>query len=101
MSVLDEIPAFEFKFDTHSLPLSRSNLSLGFAVWKPDLYRFNHVAKFMGDHSEKEHNAVLVYRSVSQTTKIYRVSVRRSIVKSRVAQRRSRLPCVRRESAIG
>jgi len=44
VTVIPEITAFVLKFDTDTLPLSRSNLSLGFAIGIAGLHSLNHIA---------------------------------------------------------
>jgi hypothetical protein len=52
VSVVAELTALKLKFDAHTLPAFRSDLSLGLAIGESGLNRFDHVAEFFRDHAE-------------------------------------------------
>ena len=79
--MVSEVPALELELDSHPLPLARTHLTLGLAVRVTGLHCFNVIPQFTRDHSEKEHNPLLVYRLMTQPAKVDRVTVRRAVLK--------------------
>src|SRR5712692_4191804 len=75
MAVVAEIPALKFKFDVHTLPTFRSDLTHGFAVGKSLLSRFDRVAQIFRQHSKQQHNTLFVHRFVPEPTELSRVAV--------------------------
>ena len=60
MTVVAEIPALKFKFDTHALPPAGSDLPQCLTVRESLLDGFNDVAQFLGQHPEEEQDALFV-----------------------------------------
>ena len=82
--MLTEIPALKFKFDSHALPSSRTDLPLRFAVGESRLNRFDHVAQFFCHHAKQEHDALFVDRFTTQAAEVEGVAIRGTILKLRV-----------------
>jgi len=79
--VLSAIPAFELELDSHPLPLACIYLTLRLAIGVSGLYGFNVIPHFASDHSEKEHDALLVDRLMTEATEVDWVSVCRAAIK--------------------
>src|SRR5260370_35249303 len=79
MSVVAEIPALKFKLDAHALPPFGSDLAHGFTVGESSLDSLDHVPQLFRQHSEQQHDALLVHRLMTQPAEVTRVAIDRSI----------------------
>ena len=75
MTVVLEVSAPKFKFDLHALPPFRADLALCHAARESVLNRLNQVAQFFCQHSEQEHDALLVHRLMPQPADVRRIAI--------------------------
>jgi hypothetical protein len=85
VAVVPKVTAFEFEFDSDTLPFPCVNLPFRLAIRESGLNSLNEVSEFAGDHAKEEHDAVFVYWFVTKAPEVERVSVCRSIIELRVS----------------
>jgi hypothetical protein len=79
MAVISKVPVFEFELDSNALPLASIHLTLRLAIRESGLNRFDMVSKLTGDHSEEEHDTLLVDWLMAQPSKVDWVAVTVSV----------------------
>ena len=67
VAMVSEVSALELELDSHPLPFASVHLALCLAVREPGLNGFDVIPQFTSDHSEEEHDALLVDRLVKRS----------------------------------
>ncbi len=80
MTTVTVVPTLKLKLDADSLPFVGPDLALSFTIRESALHGLDHVTKFLGDHPEQEHDALLVHGLVTQAAKVYRVPINRAVL---------------------